>query len=252
MRRVAVQSTTTRPATALQLICPNCGNSVLTVPLGTETVVGAEDGETVVTLGRCPAETCAQLILTVQQGAAVLHTFPQARPAAVPAGLPARVADPLTEALECLAAGHRSAAGHMLRQTLRAVCDDLGVSGATLRDRVTALRAHVTLPDELVDGMERLHLLAAPTGPAAPDDEELTLAADVMRTILNGAYGYRVFLTRVGAFRRPPPQAPTPPNTPAPGPTPTPPAPTPAPTPVPTPTPPAPPTDLKPSGTVKG
>lgn len=82
----------------------------------------------------------------------------------------------------------------MLRRAVEELCDDKGVRGNTLRDRVSALNAMVVLPPQLIEAMQELRILgndAAHVTARAYEDvesEQVYAAFRLVREVVKAVY----------------------------------------------------------------
>ena len=95
----------------------------------------------------------------------------------------------------------------MVRRTLEVICDDNGVSGNNLKQRIEALGQTIVLPQQLIEGMDELRLL----GNDAAHIEarvftnigraELDVAIRFTKEILKAVYQYNALLRELQALK---------------------------------------------------
>lgn len=97
----------------------------------------------------------------------------------------------------------------MVRKTLEALCRDRKAEGGDLKARLTALRAKVVLPDELLEGLQELRLLgndAAHIESKAYEKvgkEEVEIAIAVETEVLKAVYQYAAIIKQLQALKKP-------------------------------------------------
>lgn len=69
------------------------------------------------------------------------------------------IVETLEEAITCHANNCYTASAIMVRRTLEEICDEEVAEGGNLKSRIKDLRGQITVPDELLEGMQDLRLL---------------------------------------------------------------------------------------------
>jgi Domain of unknown function (DUF4145) len=108
--------------------------------------------------------------------------------------LPESVQDPLEEAIACHSAECFRAAAVMVRRALEAVCEEQGVKGKNLYDRIEQLGARIVLPKAFVRSLQNLRLLGNDAAHIEAKvyeevgEREIVAAIDVAKVILQATY----------------------------------------------------------------
>lgn len=195
------------PAT-IRLRCPFCKH------LGAFEVATYGDYDTMVansaiaSARRCPS--CRALVFIVYKGtnpAEVIASYPPEVIDFDTTGLPTPVVESLGEALVCHSQGCHRAAAIMVRRTLEEVCHDKGATGKDLKDRLAALGSLVLLPQALIAGLSDLRLLGndaahiKSTTYQQVGKDEIEVAIDVTKTVLQAVYQYADLVQRLDALK---------------------------------------------------
>ena len=122
--------------------------------------------------------------------------------------LPPSVLSAIEEAATCHAHECYVASAIMVRKTLEEVCHDRGAEGGTLKERLTALRTKVVLPEALLDGLDELRLLGNDAAHVESREyeqvgkDEVEVALDVTKEILKATYQLDSIVGRLKGLRR--------------------------------------------------
>ena len=199
---------------ALSLRCPHCRQQgALEVSSGNKDIdVGPQEdkGRIVVGHRRCPDPKCRQHIFVVYNGGngKLVTTYPPERLDFDATDLPERVREALEEAVACHAAEAYTATGLMVRKALELMCEEREAEGATLYDRIEALRDKVVLPQELMDGLHDLRLLGNDAAHVTSriynqvGKEEVEVAMDVAKEVLKSVYQLSGLISRLRTLQR--------------------------------------------------
>ncbi len=199
-------------AATLRMRCPICGDR------GTLDVLGIQGQDLTVTsrerglhLGsrRCPNPEChAHIFVAYNEGGELIVSYPPEVIDFDATNLPDKVLAALVEAIQCHAVGSYSAAALMVRKTLEAMCENRGAEGANLKERIDALRGKVTLPDELIDGLQVLRLLGNDAGHVEArvydevGEDEARLAIEIAKQVLETVYQRTALVERLRNRKR--------------------------------------------------
>lgn len=154
----------------------------------------------------CPNDDCKATVFMLDHGDDVRLLPPEVIDFDA-TSLPATVLESLTEATQCHAVSCYRASAIMIRRTLEEMCADKSATGGNLKSRLTALSATVVLPQELIDGLDALRLLgndAAHIESREYDqvgEEEVRVAMDVTKLILQAVYQYGDIVSRLTALK---------------------------------------------------
>lgn len=159
---------------------------------------------------RCPNDKCHTHIFFVKQGAAVAVAYPAERLDFDSTGIPQPVVTAFEEAISCHATRCFTAAAIMVRKTLEELCRDRGATGANLKERVKALSAKITVPNDLIEGMDHLRLLGNDAAHIESQtylqvgQEEVEIGILFTKEVLKSVYQYATLVGRLKALQRPP------------------------------------------------
>lgn len=157
---------------------------------------------------RCPNVDCYAAVFVVHHGSNVVASYPPEVLDFDSTGLPASVLASMTEALQCHAAGCHRAAAIMVRRTLEEICSDRGAEGENLAARITALGERITIPLELLEGLQSLRLLGNDAAHITAKtyeqvgEGEVETAVDVVKLVLLTTYQYVGVIERLQALQK--------------------------------------------------
>lgn len=162
-------------------------------------------------LRRCPNPVChAALFFIANDSMMILRSYPPLRIDFDPKNIPARILATLSEAVACHAEKCYVASAMMIRRCLEELCEDRGAKGATLNDRILALKTKIVVPDELFEAMDELRLLgndAAHVEAKVYDsigESEVDLGLALTKEILKAVYQLDDLVTRLRALKKSP------------------------------------------------
>lgn len=124
--------------------------------------------------------------------------------------IPARIVECFDEALICRANSCYTASGIMIRKTLEIICEELGLHGSNLAARVAGIKDKVTMPPELLAGLDDIRLLGNDAAHVESKTfstisaEELDISIEIVKEVLKGVYQYQSLLDRIRALKKPP------------------------------------------------
>lgn len=150
----------------------------------------------------CPDADCQTLVFFIDDEHS-LTTFPPEVLDFDATDVPKPVADALTEAVTCHAAGCFVAAGIMVRKTLEELCHDRQAKGGNLKERIRNLRSTVVLPDALLNGLDDLRLLGNDAAHVESETfkqvgrEEVEVSIEFTKEVLKAVYQYDSLLQRL-------------------------------------------------------
>ena len=191
----------------LAIRCPNCRQ------MGTfQVLANVNDIRTYNTfLGQrvCPDPDCRTHVFCVYDvNGNVEKSYPVQRLDFDPKAIPGAIAKTFSEALSCYAEGLFVAAAIMIRRTLEELCEDKAATGANLKERISALRSAVVLPQGLLTALDDLRLLGndaahieAKTFDSIGKDE-LQIAIELTKEILKAVYQLDDLLSRLKALKK--------------------------------------------------
>jgi hypothetical protein len=192
---------------AITADCPVCTKHGTLESIGGNADINLKDG---LRVGhrRCPNRKCwAHLFVVIKEGE--LHaSFPPQRLTVSTDDVPAKVASALNEAIECHANQCYRSAGMMIRRTLEEVCEEKDAEGKDLHNRLKDLRDKVILSPVLIEAMDELKLLGNDAAHVHSRDydeigsEEITVAVDLTKAILQSLYQHKDLVARLKSFRK--------------------------------------------------
>lgn len=198
----------------VSLVCPLCGQ------MGTFEKFYDGDFQNIISGGvriniglrRCPKETCKYVVLVAVQHAdkKIIFQFPPSRIKFEVKNIPEDIVKTLKEAIECHANKCWRAGAAMVRRTLEEICDDKGVEGKDLFDRIEALKSQVVIAPALFEAMHEIRFLgndAVHIELKWFDDvgeEELLVAIKLTTKIIEAIYQSDDLLNELKALKKPP------------------------------------------------
>ena len=195
------------PSAVVSLRCPGCRQQGTFESL--TNVNDASYGNYVFGQRRCPNDQCHTHVFFVRQAGQLAVSYPAERLDFDSSGIPPAVAAALEEAVACHAGRCFTAAGIMVRKTLEELCHDRGANGATLKARIAALGAKITVPQELLEGVDHLRLLGNDAAHIESQtytqvgQEEVEVALLFAKELLKAVYQYSTLLARLKALQKP-------------------------------------------------
>lgn len=158
----------------------------------------------------CPNITCrAYVTVIADQNGKILHSDPAVKIDFDTTSIPLSIVESFEEALKCHSNNCHRAAAIMVRRTIEELCEDRNASGKTLKDKIKSLGSSITLPPDLLDGLDHIRLLgndAAHIESKNYNDigsTELELAIKVTKEILKGVYQYASLIEELKALQKP-------------------------------------------------
>ena len=197
------------PTFVVSLRCPRCRQQGTFEPLASINDVHMGQDQR---LGqrRCPNDTCRAHVFFVSLAKQVLVSYPHERIDFDATGIPPNIVRALEEAITCHASRSFTASAIMVRKTLEELCKHEGATGNNLKGRIQALGAKVTLPAELLTGLDELRLLgndAAHVEATAYNNvgqEEVEVGILFAKEVLKAVYQYKSLLTRLKSLKKAP------------------------------------------------
>lgn len=159
---------------------------------------------------RCPRDDCRAHIFFVASENQIVVSYPAERIDFDATGIPQNIVKALEEAITCHASRSFTAGAIMVRKTLEELCEHEGAGGTNLKERIKALGSKVTLPAELLEGLDDLRLLgndAAHVEAKAYDNvgqEEVEVGILFAKEVLKAVYQYKSLLSRLKGLKKAP------------------------------------------------
>lgn len=194
------------PNTVVSLRCPACRQQ------GTfDALVNVHDvssGSYVLGQRRCPNDQCRAHVFFVRESGKIAVAYPAERLDFDSTNVPASVSKALEEAIACHAARCFTAAAIMVRKTLEELCHERGATGANLKARISALGAKITVPQELLDGVDHLRLLGNDAAHIESQtfnqvgQQEVEVGLLFAKELLKAVYQYAALVARLKALQK--------------------------------------------------
>ena len=192
------------------IICPNCRDSVQLLSLGSPSSFTGPQGNFTIGHFKCPNLKCLQFVILISQGGENIYSFPLSKIEFNSQDVPLKVVSHLEEALTCRANNCYIAAAIMLRKTLETLCDELGIEGRTLNDRVKQFSTRVIMSPALLSGLEYIRLLGNDAAHiesktfADISPNELDVTIEVIKEVLKALYQHQSLINKLQALKKPP------------------------------------------------
>ena len=159
------------------------------------------------TLGqrRCPNDRCRAHIFFVRESGRLAVSYPAERLDFDSTNVPIAISKALEEAIACHSARCFTAAAIMVRKTLEELCHERGATGPNLKARIGALGAKITVPQELLDGVDHLRLLGNDAAHIESQNynqvgqEEVEVGLLFAKELLKAVYQYSALVARLKA-----------------------------------------------------
>lgn len=157
----------------------------------------------------CPNPTCQGIVAVLQEGKGrILTVMPPELIDFTTDNLPARLVATLSEAVACHAANAYRAAALMVRRLLEELCDENGMTGKDLHQRIAALKSKILIPEALYDAMWELKALGNDAAHVRAKDydqigpEESADCIELAKEILKAVYQHRSLVDRLSARKK--------------------------------------------------
>lgn len=124
-------------------------------------------------------------------------------------GIPAEIVKSFREALTCHGTSCFRACALMVRRTLEEICEDQGIGGKNLKERLAALGSKIVIPKELIDAADELRLLGNDAAHIESKDyasigaKEVEISIMFVKEILKATYQYASLLSELRALKKP-------------------------------------------------
>jgi hypothetical protein len=194
--------------TAIVTRCPECRHD------GTFRSVKNEDvysNGMYLGIRSCPNPACENFLFFIWDVGAqrLVGTFPSLRIDFDASSIPGPIVNSLKEAITCHAEQCFTASAIMVRRTLEELCADRKAAGATLQDRIKALRTNVVLPQAMFDALEHLRLRGNDAAHVESKtynvgSQEVETAIALTKEILKAVYQFDSLLGQLISLKKPP------------------------------------------------
>lgn len=189
------------------ILCPHCGHH------GTfhSHVPDIHTKNGIIWLGQrfCPNPNCRKHIFHISKSdGELIGSYPGGRIPINKDNLPARILSTIEEANTCYSNDCFIAAGIMIRKTLEVLCEDKGIKGPNLKNRLKKLGSAIFIPQELVSAMDELRLLGndATHVKATTYDSigktEIEISMEFSKEILKAVYQYDGLLAKLQSLKK--------------------------------------------------
>ncbi len=199
----------------VKVACPHCGHLATLDPLQgfadlhtLESAGGIMSNLLILGQRVCPDTQCRGHVFFVARSergksARVVALYPGLEIALDEKNLPSRLVAALKEAIRSHAAECYAGSAMLVRKTLEVLCEERGVTGGDLKERLTKLSETIILPKDLVEGFTHVRLLgndAAHVEARTYDDigpEEVAVAIEFTKEVLKACYQYSDLIARM-------------------------------------------------------
>ncbi len=205
----------------LNITCPHCGRAGSFSPIGgindaqyLKWVGSVENNRrqstVTMTMGlrRCPNPNCGALIAFADGGLGrPQDNLPWVAPPELidfqTNGVPEKIVKALREAIASHSVASFNAAALMVRKTLELLCEDKGVKGGNLKERISNLGEHAVLPPKLLAAADHLRILGNDAAHVEAkvyedvDKPHAEVAIDVAKEILKAVYQHDDLIERL-------------------------------------------------------
>jgi hypothetical protein len=192
----------------VNLRCPACRKDsvFLPVPDWNDVYVNGDS----YTLGHrfCGNSDCKAHVFIVTRAGRPIASYPPPGIDFNRERIPESVASAFEEALVCHTNGCFRGASMLVRRSLEEVCTHVGASGATLYDRIEALKTRVVLPEGLLEALHDIRLLgndAAHVDARSYDlvgEAESAAGIEVVRLVLGNLFQTDAVVERLRGLKR--------------------------------------------------
>lgn len=204
--------------------CPHCGVSALmeSVRIGdVETTYDIGKRKAAVCISysvrRCPS--CHNILFAVSKmewvngqsreaDREILRVLPESKPKFDKGGIPSLLTDLFEESLSCYGAGYYRASAIMLRRCLEEICNEKGVSGRTLHDKLENLKEEIDISQKLYNMLFELKALGNDAAHVELksfdkiDKEEVELAIEIFKKIIENLYQHEILTRKFSALKK--------------------------------------------------
>ncbi len=192
--------------TLLSIRCPFCGR------FGTfENLTKDLDGFTllpdteryVLSIKRCPHPQCHGLVLGILKNGTLFKSYPAERLDFDFSNIPEKIKHNVEQAITCHSENCHEAAAIMIRRSLEFLCQENGAQGDNLKERIESLCEIVTLPKDLLEGIDHLRLLgndATHVESRVFSDigkEHIEVGIEFLKEILKALYQHKDLVSRL-------------------------------------------------------
>lgn len=182
--------------------CPHCGHLGAFSNLGSYDYKAVEGNKSaamyILGVRRCPNVKCYGHLFFIADGnKTILETFPTETIPFDKENIPENVLNSFEEAIKCHSNNCFIAAGIMIRKTLEEICFEKGIQGNNLFQKLSSIGSKVTMPKELLEGINELRLLGNDAAHieaktfAEIGKEEIEISLEVTKEILKAVYQYQ-------------------------------------------------------------
>lgn len=160
----------------------------------------------------CPDTKCRTHVFFVidMQHAKLLASYPPERIDFDTSDIPEKIVNAMEEAITCHASECFAAAAMLVRKTVEELCEAVGAKGEHLKDRIEALRTHVTLSPDLLEGVDELRMLGNDAVHVKAKTfneigkEEVELGIMFAKRVLEAVYQHKALVARIRALKKTP------------------------------------------------
>jgi Domain of unknown function (DUF4145) len=187
--------------------CPHCGHFGTFVAIGQDLFINEQN----VTIGqrRCPNTSCmGHIFFIVSRKGEILKTYPSDTIPFDKTSIPEKILNAFTEAITCHSNNCFIASAIMIRKTLEEIANEEKITGKNLKERLKGLGNRITIPKELIDGMDDLRLLGNDAAHIEANTfeqigkTEIEISLEFTKEILKATYQYENLLGKLRSLKK--------------------------------------------------
>jgi hypothetical protein len=205
--RISLQHLSHGQGPVINLRCPSCGNNGTFDKVPNSDV---HDQSQAIWFGqrKCPNPSCSAHVFYIKTYEGLLYSYPQEVISFSKESIPNKVLSAFEEAVYCHSNSCFIASAIMIRKTLEEICIDRESKGDNLKKRLQDLGTKITIPKELIEGMDELRLLGNDAAHIESNTfeqigkEEIEVSIEFTKEILKGVYQYENLLNKLRGLKK--------------------------------------------------
>ncbi len=189
------------------LACPECRHKGVFEIIGTD--IYDQVNKTWLGQRRCPNDNCfTHIFYILNNSTNKLYSYPQTTIEFNREGIPEKILAAFEEAVKCHSIGCHIASAIMIRKTLEEISNKEGTTGKNLKEKLKGLGNKITIPKELMDGMDDLRLLGNDAAHVEANtfeqigNQEIEISIEFTKEILKATYQYEGLLNKLRSLRK--------------------------------------------------
>jgi Domain of unknown function (DUF4145) len=192
----------------IQCRCPVCHQDGVFEDLYSSDLIITSPNEVRICQRRCPNPICRAYVIFILQKNEIIQTYPAERIDFDTTNIPSSIIQAFEEAIACHANQCFIAAAIMVRKTLEELCHERGATGANLKERIKKSGTMITLPNELIAGLDDLRLLGNDAAHIESEEynqvgeEEVEVGIEFTKEVLKATYQYSRLLSKLRGLKK--------------------------------------------------